>query len=46
VTAAGAARCQSPAVLVIGEVVRVGLDMHGCFNELTRLTHLTEQLSS
>lgn len=38
VTAAGAARCQSPAVLVIGEVVRVGLDLHGGAAQLARLT--------
>ncbi|KNC18741.1 uroporphyrin-III methyltransferase [Arthrobacter sp. RIT-PI-e] len=38
VTAAGAARCQSPAVLVIGDVVRVGLDLHGGVAELARLT--------
>ena len=46
VTAAGAARCQSPAVLVIGEVVRVGLDLQGCFSELAGMSHLTEALSS
>ncbi|BBE23606.1 hypothetical protein MN0502_24890 [Arthrobacter sp. MN05-02] len=38
VTAAGAARCQSPAVLVIGEVVRVGLDLQGGAAHLARLT--------
>ncbi|MFJ6001413.1 uroporphyrinogen-III C-methyltransferase [Arthrobacter sp. NPDC092385] len=38
VTAAGAARCQSPAVLVIGEVVRVGLDLQGGAAQLARLT--------
>ncbi|MEC5199163.1 uroporphyrin-III C-methyltransferase [Arthrobacter sp. PL16] len=43
VTAAGAARCQSPAVLVIGEVVRVGLDLQG---EAAHLARLTESLAS
>ncbi|TKV29518.1 uroporphyrinogen-III C-methyltransferase [Arthrobacter sp. NamB2] len=38
VTAAGAARCQSPAVLVIGEVVRVGLELSGGAAQLARLT--------
>ncbi|WP_247826889.1 uroporphyrinogen-III C-methyltransferase [Arthrobacter antioxidans] len=38
VTAAGAARCQSPAVLVIGEVVRVGLQLQGSAAHLARLT--------
>ncbi|WP_422390414.1 uroporphyrinogen-III C-methyltransferase [Arthrobacter sp. N1] len=38
VTAAGAARCQSPAVLVIGEVVRVGLELQGGAAYLARLT--------
>lgn len=38
VTVAGAARCQSPAVLVIGEVVRVGLDLQGGAAHLARLT--------
>lgn len=38
VTAAGAARCQSPAVLVIGEVVRVGLDLQGNAEHLARLS--------
>lgn len=38
ITAAGAARCQSPAVLVIGEVVRVGLDLQGGAAHLARLT--------
>ncbi|MPY09798.1 uroporphyrinogen-III C-methyltransferase [Arthrobacter bussei] len=43
VTAAGAARCQSPAVLVIGEVVRVGLELQG---GATHLARLTESLAS
>ncbi|WDF32619.1 uroporphyrinogen-III C-methyltransferase [Arthrobacter agilis] len=38
VTAAGSARCQSPAVLVIGEVVRVGLELQGGAMHLARLT--------
>ncbi|MHA7239867.1 uroporphyrinogen-III C-methyltransferase [Arthrobacter sp. TMS1-12-1] len=38
ITAAGTARCQSPAVLVIGEVVRVGLDLQGGAAHLARLT--------
>ena len=43
VTAAGVSRCQSPAVLVIGEVVRVGLDLQG---GAAHLAHLTESLAS
>ncbi len=42
VTAAGSARCQSPAVLVIGEVVRVGLDLR----RVPELAHLTGALAS
>ena len=38
VTDAGTARCQSPAVLVIGEVVRVGLELQGSAAHLARLT--------
>ncbi|MBG6184156.1 uroporphyrin-III C-methyltransferase [Arthrobacter sp. CAN_A214] len=41
VTAAGSARCQSPAVLVIGEVVRVGLDLAGA----AQLAALPQQLA-
>ncbi|WP_024475897.1 uroporphyrinogen-III C-methyltransferase [Arthrobacter sp. CAL618] len=43
VTAAGVSRCQSPAVLVIGEVVRVGLELQG---GAAHLAHLTESLAS
>jgi uroporphyrin-III C-methyltransferase len=43
ITAAGAARCQSPAVLVIGEVVRVGLDLQ---DGAAHLARLTESLAS
>ncbi|MHA7276471.1 uroporphyrinogen-III C-methyltransferase [Arthrobacter sp. Hz1] len=38
VTAAGVSRCQSPAVLIIGEVVRVGLELQGGAAHLARLT--------
>ncbi|WP_026550695.1 uroporphyrinogen-III C-methyltransferase [Arthrobacter sp. Br18] len=40
-TDAGSARCQSPAVLVIGEVVRTGLELQG---EATRLASLADSL--
>ncbi len=43
VTAAGVARCKSPAVLVIGEVVRVGLDLQG---SAAHLAHLTASFAS
>lgn len=44
VTAAGAGQCRSPAVLVIGEVVRVGLELQD--DGAAYLAHLTESVAS